>query len=245
MAWRIDASGDNLRRSTSLPASTLVTICAWIKVVNDRNGNFRCPFILETSGTGSFVGVEWSSSNTFDVIAGTIVSFGVTPTSATGWFFVAVTANGSGANAVHGYWAKPGDTSFNTATANGSSFTPAFLTFGNDDVSEWMDGRIAAIKVWDAELTQTELWTEMWSQTPFRRTNLHLFAPGFKHAELNDMSGNGKTLTANGTLTTEEGPPVPWRRGRPRRSSITVPAGAPAAVQLADEGLTYQRSVSW
>jgi len=92
----------------------------------------------------------------------------------------------------------------------------ARLWIGNDKFDEPFDGRVAAVKIWEAALTADELRQERWSYAPRRTANLWAcysiidLAPGNFGL---DMSGNGRDLTANGTLTYEDGPPITWGFG--------------------------------
>ena len=71
---------------------------------------------------------------------------------------------------------------------------------------------MAAFKVWQAVLTTAEMTAEMRCYIPQRVANLfefHAFTGTGNDATL-DLSGNGRTLTANGTPAITTGPPIPW-----------------------------------
>ncbi|MDR7559462.1 MAG: hypothetical protein QN141_13350, partial [Armatimonadota bacterium] len=93
---------------------------------------------------------------------------------------------------------------------------------------EWFNGRMACVKAWTAALTVAELEAERWYAMPVRRADLWYCNPmeGPASAFTQDYSGNGNTLTASGTLTLEDGPPVAWA---PRKlwRGWSRPAGAP------------------
>lgn len=72
-----------------------------------------------------------------------------------------------------------------------------------------MNGRLAAVKLWDAALTTAEVQNELAQFAPVRTTNLLRYHP-FHVAETTDYSGNGNTLTAGATpAATEDDPPIP------------------------------------
>ena len=62
------------------------------------------------------------------------------------------------------------------------TFTTANLYAMNDLASGWIDGRIAAIKIYTAELTAEEIANEMWTYTPRRTANLNTWSPCFAGA---------------------------------------------------------------
>jgi Concanavalin A-like lectin/glucanases superfamily/Cohesin domain/Carboxypeptidase regulatory-like domain/Dockerin type I domain len=80
--------------------------------------------------------------------------------------------------------------------------------FGNNSYGEWLDGRIAAGKIWRATLSTAEIQSEMGSYAPLRTANIWSVVPMRVHTDLTDQSGMGNTPTATGTLSTEEGPPL-------------------------------------
>ena len=84
--------------------------------------------------------------------------------------------------------------------------------FGTNQYAEWLDGRIAAGKIWLATLTTAEIQAEMGSCIPVRTANIWSVVPMRVHTDLADRSGQGNTPVAMGKLSTEEGPP--WQRHR-------------------------------
>ena len=235
MAWRIDSSSDYLRRTASLPATTSFSACGWCRVVTDRTGQYRFIFGLENTAhptdSSAWMLIGWNNSNNFYVTHASISDVFASNPSTTDWFFWALTCSGTATDTFNGYWRAVDGTALNNKSSFGVSFTPAQMMWSNDTFDEYVDCRHAGLKVWDAALTAEEILVESFQLAPVRRANLHLFAPGFAHDQLDDMSGNGRTLTAGGTLTTEEGPPVPlfidWDPGY-------VLPGAPAGPDTVD-----------
>lgn len=204
MSVRIDASGDYLSRSGGLPAGNLFSVCFWIYITTDRNA--QGDLFLITNGAGSqynklILGNDGTTLNILDQngnTSGTNLSTGT-------WYHVAYTRNGATQKAyVNGVLDI-------TRSNNNTLTTPAAVGWGSNTVT-WLNGRIANIKLWDAELTIDEINAER-NQFLLRRfTNINLWCPTFTGAteRLADWSGNGRNLTSNGTLTDEDQPPIPY-----------------------------------
>lgn len=101
-----------------------------------------------------------------------------------------------------------------TVTRNVSSRSAATdMRMGSSpwgDQSDHINGRIAAVKIWTAALTQNEIAQEMQTIRPQRFANLYSWLPLLTHTDIADYSGNGHSWTAEGTLSTEDNPPVSW-----------------------------------
>lgn len=82
------------------------------------------------------------------------------------------------------------------------------LYFSNNTYGDWLDGRIAAGKIWRSTLSQAEIQAEMGSYAPVRTANIWSVVPMRVHTDLTDQSGLGNTPTAMGILSTEDGPPL-------------------------------------
>lgn len=224
MAIRIDAAGDDLRRTSGVPDESALTICGWSYVTADRGvATYQALGGIENTGDGSWNILYWEggTDGSMAISSGAAETNLASRPALNTWFFWALTSTTAGAGSLIGYWSAVNSSTFVSASTTGQAMTPNLLIIGNDSVGSWLNGRFANIKVWDAVLTQTELEQEKWSVRPRRFANLHLWAPCRIASELFDYSGNGRTLTATGTLTTEDGPPVPWGA-----NSIVVPFAA-------------------
>lgn len=150
----------------------------------------------EEGNTGLF-GL-WNSSVS---VTGTAIALG-------DWNHAAVVVAGTGTNQAKAYLNGVLD-----ITNNGSTQpTATTLMVGNSSGSDWLDGRAAAIKIWDVALSAEEVAQEANSILPVRFANLNGFYPCFPGAteRLVDYSGNGRDWTANGSLVDEDPPPVSW-----------------------------------
>jgi hypothetical protein len=223
MSFRVNASGEVLYRTSSLPSTTSVTMACWMRRRAVRNAYSYWGISNTSSGDYQLFG--YTDINELE-IAGTAggTGFGSTP-SVNVWFFGAFTCGGTGASDFKGYYAEVGDTSFNTATATGNSFTPAHMSFGNDQYDEWINGAFCAMKVWDTVLTETELWTERLSFFPRRPANLIFFNPGTHHSDWTmDWTGTAD-MTAGGSLSREPNPYLAWGAGMNQIIYTTAVAG--------------------
>lgn len=214
MAIRIDASGDVLRRTTGLPSDTLFTIAGWARLVSDKTGYYRYFAGIEdaVSSSGYFKIIGWTALDSFEIAAnGASASFSTSPSNGQ-WFYFAISCNGTGTGNFKGYWITADGATVYTASSTPAAFTEAVLEIGNDSWDEWNNMRFAAIKVWDAALTQDEIRQEQFTILPKRTADLHAWWPMFPGSgeRARDYSGNGKDLTEVGTLSDEDPPPVTW-----------------------------------
>jgi hypothetical protein len=117
-----------------------------------------------------------------------------------GWWFIAESNDNSGPRTAL-YSLKEGTTTLNKYTGNKHATASALTRFliGTDDATgqnEWMDGDMACLKVWNAELTQAELALEAQHCDPVRTANLWSFYPLQDLSTLRtDFSGHNKTLS--------------------------------------------------
>lgn len=227
MAVRFSAETDGYKAITGLPAgATPWTIACWVYVSVDRN-TVSGPWAVantttENAATASSV-LATDATGT-DVLTYRDFNVGITgsaPNLPVGaWYKTAVTKNGS---AVTYYWGTDSGSLTATPTASAAAITPAALYIGRSVWSgEWWNGRVAAFKMWDAELPAGQVAVELAQYAPARTANLLRYHP-FHAAETPDYSGNGNNLTAGGTTpTTEAGPPIPVVVSSPRPQPLTA-----------------------
>ncbi|HEV2778820.1 MAG TPA: LamG domain-containing protein [Actinophytocola sp.] len=228
MAVRFDAASENYTAATGLP-SNVYTFAAWIRPAAVGATN-RVVYWLTTSGD-VFTGIQVRSNASTDLQAydsGSYAFNGLGPLSASAgvWYRVALVVNG--ANATF-YRAAAGDVLGSASAANFTTpATPTSFHLGDDPYDEYWDGRLAAVKMWQAALTPAEVEVELGQYTPRRTADLLRWHP-FITAEATDYSGNGHTLSGGTGTTTEDGPPIPW-------GAAPIVLGKPAAA-VAGEGL--------
>jgi hypothetical protein len=210
MSIRTNGSGENIKRTTNLPTSTAFSLMGWSKVtvlsgwqyigLENNDVNASAWLLIGFNDSGGF---EISTSYG----GGAAGSFASQPSDET-WFFWAITNQGTAAGDFKGYWASLSATSFVTTTARGVNFTSARLSLGNDSYDEWIDMSFSYVKVYSAALTSAELWQEMQAVRPIRTANLNIFSPLWNTSDVNDYSGNGYNWSINGTLGSEDNPPI-------------------------------------
>jgi hypothetical protein len=219
MAVLIGASGDYLKRTANLPTSTAFTMACWFYYAAERSAwAYFMGLEDATSLSTKYNLIGFSNTNAFQIESNGGVSFATNPATSA-WHFMALV--GDAVNLTGYHWTAAGV--LQTASRANQTFTTALMSFGNDGYSEWVNCRLAAMKVWNAALTQAELELEMNSIRPVRFANLNLWAPGYPGAteRIRDYSGNGYDLTG-GTLTDEDPPPVPWGANPYFISSFTI-----------------------
>jgi hypothetical protein len=226
MAVRFDASGESYSRDASLPAITAWTIAGWFYRSADLGvsegllsfGATVSPNYVTIYQDGSAEKIAIWDGSAYATHASLSQSLNT-------WAHWALTCSGTALTLYFNGVAAM------TATRN-ASVANTRLYLGNNLDDERCSGRLAWVKVWGTVLAANEVMAEMWSAPPVKRDSLNAFYP-LRHVGegVTDHSGNGYTLTANGTLTTEDGPPgvaYPRQRTVKRAARLFLPLDANA-----------------
>lgn len=226
MAARFDASGDSLTDTANLPTVTAFTWMAWAKISVDRN-NYSQFFTYDANNSDevqAYIIGTASDGTTLDTFNGLVEATGSALTVGT-WYHLAATVSGtSGANFLV-YLNGTLDIS-----ANARSVSPTKIWLGNDAASEFLNGSLAAVKIWDAVLTAQEILQEKQQYLPCRTANLNRFYP-LINSQFTTDHFNKRTLTQAGILALEAGPPIPWRMNRRSiTQGRTVTGGGPPII---------------
>lgn len=226
MAIRGDAAGDYLARSSDMPTTDPMTWCAWVYLTTDTNALATIFLVVNATGT-QYQTVRLSSAD------GTTLQVANQSTSASGtslatgtWYHIAYTRNG----ATHIVYLNGAQDS--TISSN-NALTPANILLLSNTANP-LNGRVAAVKLWSGvALSAAEIANEMRTIRPQRLDSLHGWWPCFPGAgeRARDYSGNGRNWTEGGTLTDEDGPPLPWGA-----APLLVPYVAAAAGTYTGEG---------
>jgi Concanavalin A-like lectin/glucanases superfamily len=226
MASLCNASGEYYSRTTSLPDMYNCTLMCWwyLEAAAGVQAAFQFGNIagdldweLGVHGAGFLVLYLWRASG------GTSVD-GSTLTTGT-WYHMALTSTTAGTNSTKAYLNGVLDAQLTPSAGQANSE----LQFPGN-VTASTNSRIASVKIWDSVLTATEIQQEMRQYLPVRTANLHGFWPLLSTGDDEiDFSGAAKTMTVNGTPTTVDGPPIPWKLGR--RRVVRTP-DAPASTLL-------------
>jgi len=201
-------------------------------MVTARN-NYSGLFELRESGSGYLyfgTDIDGTSLVFFDATGGP--SSTIATLVAGTPFAWAVTSTGTGAGQTTGYYRAVGSNVWSSATYGRGAFVPAALQIGNDQYSEWFNGRFRDIKCWDRALTADELLVESFYERVKFPTSLNFHWPLRSSTDTGDYSGNGRNPTVGGTLTTEDTGWQPWKVG----AQVQAPAAAAGtSVGRADE----------
>lgn len=231
MAIRLDASADYLSRTANLPASTAFTISGWFRRRGAGGAAVEVLSGISRADLSSYYLAYVAGGTLYVEVNGAYTAAGAFSSDV--WHFVALSSNGSGAGAAKIRRADVGATSLATTTRAGASFVSQLMVLcGVGDPNYYGNFAVAGAKVWDRELSDSELLSEMRRLTPASWQGLNLWTPMFHNSVASaarDFSGNGRHWTANGSLTIEDGPPIGWG------GSIIVPqyaAGGGASAAL-------------
>jgi hypothetical protein len=225
MSVRLNASGDILYRTANLPGFSAYTIAGWFYRVNAQASTFVYFMGLENtaypSDSSQYNLIGLNNGGTLEIVnSGASTTFSATPATGT-WFYAYIRGNGTN---LQGGWAAATAASFTTASqGQGNTFTPATLGVGADTFDEFLDGRAAYVRAWDAFLTDAELLSEMRSPVPVRFTNLNFAWRLATATDTADKTSNARAATVGGSITVEDGPPI---RGFARRGQLQVPLAA-------------------
>src|SRR5690606_23173102 len=206
MAVRFDAENDTYIRPVGWGEQPAFSVSCWVYLSTDRddystvwsldNGTGN-NIVIQTDGDGTTLGIvsngSWSS-----------VSLSM---SVGQWYWVGVVKNGSTATVYR-------STGTGTVSSTNHSVT-GFLTADTLRIGqspwggEWLNGRMAAVKVWTDALSANEIQAERDYTSPLQTSNLRAWYP-FEVAETTDHSGNGETLSGGASPSTEPGPGIPF-----------------------------------
>ena len=203
---RFDTSGECLTRTASVPAESLLTVIMWIYIVVDRNAASSiftlndgvasgCGFGLTTDGTTLEIQVA---------VGGTIYNATGSNLSLGTWYPVAYVRNNDNHQLRLGINAD-----LDASLTRALSQTETNFLVSHNAASYLFNGRVRVLKIYSAELSQSEISREMKQSRPARVTDLWGCWPLKGYNDLNDISGNGRHLTGVGTLSSEDGPPIP------------------------------------
>jgi Concanavalin A-like lectin/glucanases superfamily len=209
-AVRFDATGMGYDRSASgLESSALWTICGWVKIMVDRN-DYSQFFGFDSSTDYNFLWApsdgtslkKESGSSGFIMVSGAVVG---------DWYFLCQVHVSDTDGAL--YWAHAGDSSLSVQTPQasfgGAILSGSSLRIARDRFGTWLNGSIAAVKIWSTSLTSTEVTAEWSKYSPVKTSNLWANYKFDNGPQTTDDSGNGRTLTVTGTPVTDtSGPPI-------------------------------------
>lgn len=206
MAVRLDAAADRLSYSAAAPPAVF-TITGWVYLSVDRDdysaigrlwtGALSTVVTWSTDGDGT--SGPWAYTGGGSIGSSTGLAVGE-------WRRVAITRTGSSGQILT---ATPTGSTEVDSGAVGTA-TPAGITLGGRDTgdpNEWLNGRLAYVRIWDSVLSQAEIEAEWASATPVRTSGLWADWPLSSATDLTDtVAGRTLAVASGGSLTTEDGP---------------------------------------
>lgn len=202
MAFRFNGTNNSLEQTTTLPSNAW-TMCAWVRP--NAMGAASDLFLsagnttARTLSFGVITGHVWSINDT----GGTFGDFPIAP-QAGEWWFAAMTHDGANCR---GFTRRWDHRALQFATIAAAALTLTSMKLGNStfDATDWADGRAAGFRIWGRVMLPAELMQESMQLAPRNMARLHTWA---REDSRVDQSGFSRTLTAAGTVTREQGPPV-------------------------------------
>lgn len=224
MSIRFDAVGDSVNRTTTPPSISVFTMMGWFRIAVNR-ATFSTFMAAGAPASSAYfqvaAGTDGVTLGTYDG-NGAAFNSGTTTLVVGTWYHIAFTVAGTGAGQFITYLNSVPD-----QIKSGNALpTASQIWFGNSADADWLNGNAFAGKLWSGvALTANQIALEMKSVMPVRYQNLYGCWPMIGNTTTRDYV-RGQNLTANGTLTTEANPPVPWNAsginflGRPISHSI-------------------------
>jgi hypothetical protein len=204
---RFDASADSLSRTAGLPLITSFTMMGWFYISVDQNAassflyfgdatNTGFAYQLQTDATGTKLNF-WNGSAT---LVGSELPVGQ-------WFHLALVVFGSGSGQATVYLNGAVDMS----GSGNATQTAGRFTICNSPAAERAHARAAAVKMFSGPMSVQTIIRESACYLPDFASGVNAFYPLIDTGDhLNDRGPLGNALTSAGTLTAEEGPPIPW-----------------------------------
>jgi len=215
MPVQINALSDYIRlTATGAPTFTNYSIVFWEQVVTDNAGTNRMSYILTNSSYATIHAIKRASDNVDRLFNDATTANLSANASNSAWVMWALTCSGTGGSDLKLYaWdAGDADGAYKSATLTGvgTATIDAWVLGSNTGFSEYRRARYAYIKVWDAALSLAELQAERAQGKPVRTSNVNRYHRLLTTSDTTDYSGNGRTVSFNGGMTTDGTEPVAW-----------------------------------
>jgi hypothetical protein len=204
---RFDAATDQVSRANPPSVAAGFTLLGWVRVRVDTNtwATFARISVSGTTIVTWFTSEDGTSGPNYFSGGGTLTNSTGTPVDA--WRKVAIACTGTSGKV---YIQNPGNaTELDSGTVS-SAGTPTLLAVGGRGSAgdgEFLNGNLARLRLYSAELSQAEIEAEWDSAVAVRTAGLWADWP--LATDLNDVSGNGRHLSAGSTAVTwEDDPPT-------------------------------------
>lgn len=202
-------SGDQL--TVDPISATNFTITGWARRTSDEN-RYSTIFYLVNAADTLYIYLGTNDDGTTLLVdaypGGSDGFFSSNPTQDV-WFFFSMKCSGTGAGSLNGIYIENGSTTYETASKAGANFTADYTQLS--DISYEWSGDMAAIKLWNAVLTDEEIYNEQWSYRPKRTADLDKWSPFVDGSETTFVDFSlGENWSESGTITAADGPPISW-----------------------------------
>lgn len=228
MAVRTNASGEELFRTWG-GSSTLWTVMGWFYLNSIPGAGNAASFIemgVDNFAFNDHFYIMLDDAGHLETqILSTVVDGSTL--SLNRWYHIAGVCDGTGTNNFRCY--LDGVLDITRDSAGSAAVNQVWIN--NDEFDEVLDGKVACFKAWRAALTVEEIAREKTQYRPVRWSNLDGWNPLLSHSLLLDYSDQGRHLSSGGTISTEDGPPIPWEAKRKRRVFF-VPAAPPGGLSI-------------
>lgn len=235
MAVKFNGTTQLYARTANLPTATAITMCAWVRTTTAPTVGWKIPIAAGNTGAGILefsVGqhapagvVAWSL---FDGTAKT--DFANQP-KALEACFVALTNDGTTLRGYSRLARLPTLDAVSTTAPTGTlnAFSVGTSVF---DGTDFFDGLVWEVRVWNRVLTAAELLEESRSHVPLVRNGLNVAWRMRTAQDTLDRSGQGRLPTITGAPTTVFDQAELLYRKSPARKVIAVSAGGTAINQI-------------
>lgn len=200
------SGSDGLYQGSLAFTGNLYTVMTFFRprVTGVGSGRQQCLTSVEanTGGAYNLVPEQTFNADTWESHDGVQGGFLFTDALTAGTWWVVAEVNNTGTPDTRLYWGKVGNGgALNSTSGNDhGSITATRFIVATDDAgatpnnpqNEWLDGDIAGIKIWAAELTDAELAAEKEQLRPVRTTNLAHFY------DFQSIPGGGAVNTGGG-----------------------------------------------
>ena len=180
-AFRISGEQDVVQLSTK-PNVSGITMACWARITTDRN-DYSAIFTIETGAGHSteynelITESDGTTLSVYDHVTGNIGTVGVMTVGT--WYKVAIVFKAGSYDAYIGTEGVTALTKTSNTMANITTNDYTGVGASQFSSTEWFNGRLANLRVWNAELTQAQLESEFQSTIPIITSNLlgHWFPP--------------------------------------------------------------------
>src|SRR5690606_33566093 len=216
---RFDAAGEDYT-ATPVAIGAAFTVLCWFRLAVDRN-SYATAWGLDAGGTSSTIALQTASNgSTMRMVSGSGTSHVVMELTEGQWIAFACVRTGTG-GAVGSVRCRYGTDPAALAEFVmpdgfgqwGSQATFDRLRLGESQWgSEWLNGNLAAVKVYTRALSDAEITEELSYYAPVSTDGLHAAYPFWDGPSTADVSGNGVALTGGTGTSAEAGPGIPFER---------------------------------